>query len=123
MNIVRRLVRRLLWLLVAAAPLGAQATTPVLRDPMLPEALRHTKPAEATRGAALQAQVEAKLRARFMAADHQRTGHLSRAQAETAGLGYVVRDFDQIDRAGHGSVSWAQVRDHLSHLAARAAAR
>lgn len=120
---LHRLVRRLgLWLLVTVA-LSAQAATPVLRDPMLPEALRHTKPAEATRGAALQAQVEAKLRARFMAADHQRSGHLSRAQAEAAGLGYVVRDFDQIDRAGHGSVSWAQVRDHLSHLAARAAAR
>lgn len=120
---LRQLVRRLGLLLAATFTLGAQAATPVLRDPMLPEALRHTTPAEATRGAALQAQVEAKLRARFMAADPQHTGHLSRAQAEAAGLGYVVRDFDQIDRAGHGSVSWAQVRDHLSHLAARAAAR
>jgi hypothetical protein len=116
---LRQLVRRL-GLLLATFTLGAQAATPVLRDPMLPEALRHTRPAEATRGAALQAQVEAKLRARFMAADSQRTGHLSRAQAEATNLNYLVRDFDQIDRAGHGSVSWAQVR---AHLAARAAAR
>lgn len=117
---LHRLVRRLgLWLLATVA-LGAQAATPVLRDPMLPEALRHTRPAEATRGAALQAQVEAKLRARFQGADSHRLGHITRAQAEAAGLGYVVRDFDQIDRAGHGSVSWAQVR---AHLAERARAR
>lgn len=117
---LRHLARRLGLLLAAALALGAHAASPVLRDPMLPEALRHTTPAQATRGAALQAQVEAKLRARFAAADTQRTGHLTRAQAEAAGLGYVVRDFDQIDRAGHGSVSWAQVR---AHLAERASAR
>jgi hypothetical protein len=114
-----RIVRRLAPLL-AALGLQAQAATPVLRDPMLPEALRHTRPAEATRGAALQAQVEARLRARFMAADPQRLGHITRGQAQAAGLGYVVRDFDQIDRVGHGSVSWAQVR---AHLAERARAR
>jgi hypothetical protein len=112
MNLLRQLIRRLGLLLLAGLASGAQAA-PVLRDPALPEALRHSVPAKATHGAALQAQVEAKLRARFMGADDHRLGHITRAQAEAAGLGYVARDFDQIDRAGHGSVSWAQVRDWL----------
>jgi hypothetical protein len=85
----------------------------VLRDPAVPEALRHTTPAPATRGAALQAQVEAKLRARFEGADTNHEGHISRAQAEAAGFGYVVQHFEAIDAARQGSVSWAQVRAHL----------
>lgn len=98
----------------------ANAATPVLRDPALPEALRHTRPAPASEGAALQAQVDAKLRGRFEAADTSGQGHISRAQAEAAGLGFVARHFDAIDSSGHGSVSWAQVQ---AYLALRAAAR
>ncbi|MFO1339550.1 MAG: EF-hand domain-containing protein [Burkholderiaceae bacterium] len=105
--------------LAAACPLAA-AAGPVLRDPAVPPALRQARPAEATRGAALQAQVDAKLRARFDAADTTGEGHISRAQAEAAGLGYVARHFEQIDAAGHGSVTWAQVQ---AWLARRAAAR
>lgn len=115
---MRRRPHRLAAAWLAALALGAHAAAPVLRDPALPEALRHTPPATPARGAALQAQVEAKLRARFDAADTARTGHLTRAQAEAAGLGHVVRDFDRIDSAGHGSVSWAQVRAHLARGAA-----
>ncbi|WP_374563589.1 EF-hand domain-containing protein [Ideonella sp.] len=96
------------------------AATPMLRDPALPEALRHTRPALASEGAALQAQVDAKLRSRFEAADVSGQGSISRTQAEAAGLGFVARHFDAIDAAGHGSVSWAQVR---AYIADRAAAR
>lgn len=86
----------------------------MLRDPAVPEALRHTAPARVTRGAALQAQVDAKLRSRFEAADTSGQGHISRAQAEAAGLGFVARHFDAIDDAGHGSVSWAQVQAYIA---------
>jgi len=111
------------WGLGAAALLatfGADAATPALRDPALPEALRHTRPAPASEGATLQSQVDAKLRSRFEAADTTSQGHISRAQAEAAGLGFVARHFDAIDSGGHGSVSWAQVQ---AYLALRAAAR
>jgi hypothetical protein len=103
-----------------ALVMASGQAAPVLRDPALPQALRQTTPTPAARGTALQARIEAKLRARFDAADTARTGHITRAQAEAAGLGHVARDFERIDAAGHGSVSWAQVR---AHLAGRAAAR
>lgn len=96
----------------------AGAATSVLRDPALPEALRHTRPAPASEGEALQAQVDAKLRSRFEAADTSGQGHISRAQAEAAGLGFVARHFDAIDSAGHGSVSWAQIQAYIAHRAA-----
>jgi hypothetical protein len=101
-----------LWLGAGSAQPAAPA--PALRDPAVPEALRHATPARATQGAELQAQVEAKLRARFAAADTSRQGNISRAQAEAAGLGFVARHFDAIDTAGHGSVSWAQVREFVA---------
>jgi hypothetical protein len=105
-------MNRLARAMAAALALwGAGASAqPALRDPAVPEALRHTRPAPATQGEALQAQVEAKLRARFEAADSGAEGHISRAQAQAAGLGFVARHFDAIDTSGHGSVSWAQVR-------------
>jgi hypothetical protein len=92
---------------------GAMAQ-PALRDPAVPEALRHARPAAETRGEALQAQVRAKLRARFDAADTTGQGHITRAQAEAAGLGYVARHFDEIDAHRHGSVSWDQVQAWLA---------
>jgi hypothetical protein len=104
-------IRRALMLGMAAAAFAAGAMAQaVLRDPAVPEALRHTRPAAETRGAALQAQVQAKLKARFEAADTTGAGHISRAQAEAAGLGYLARHFDEIDAGRHGSVSWAQVQ-------------
>ena len=118
---MKRLLRR--TFVAAAAVLiafSADAATSVLRDPALPEALRHTRPAPASEGSALQAQVDAKLRGRFEAADTSGQGHISRAQAEAAGLGFVARHFDAIDSGGHGSVSWAQVQ---AYLALRASAR
>jgi hypothetical protein len=97
------------WLLTAAA-----MAQPMLRDPAVPEALRHSRPSTETRGEALQAQVRAKLRARFEAADTTSAGHISQRQAEAAGLGYVARHFDEIDASRHGSVSWPQVQAWLA---------
>lgn len=103
--------RNALLLAMALSLLASGATAePVLRDPAVPEALRHARPAAETRGEALQARVQAKLKARFDSADTTGAGHISRAQAEAAGLGYVARHFEEIDAGGHGSVSWAQVQ-------------
>jgi hypothetical protein len=109
---IRRVLRGLGASLAFAA--GVAAAAPVLRDPAVPEALRHTTPAPITRGETLRAQVEAKLRARFAAADTNGEGQISRTQAEAAGLGYVVQHFDAIDDGGHGTVSWAQVRAYVA---------
>lgn len=100
-------------LIVSLFPVGASAAAAVLRDPELPEALRHTRPTPPSEGVVLQAQVDAKLRSRFEAADSSREGHISRSQAEAAGLGFIAKHFDAIDRTGHGSVSWAQVQAYL----------
>ncbi|HEX5687676.1 MAG TPA: EF-hand domain-containing protein [Ideonella sp.] len=117
---MKRVVRGGLIAAALLAGVAAGAATPVLRDPALPEALRHTRPAPPSEGVVLQAQVEAKLRGRFEAADASGQGHISRAQAEAAGLGFVARHFNAIDSGGHGSVSWAQVQ---AYIAQRAAAR
>lgn len=110
---MKRFVQSAVLATAVLAAFAAGAAGPVLRDPALPEVLRHTRPAPPSEGVVLQAQVDAKLRSRFEAADNSGQGHISRAQAEAAGLGFITRHFDAIDRAGHGSVSWAQVQDYL----------
>jgi hypothetical protein len=110
---MKRFVQLAALMMAALLPGLASAGTAVLRDPDVPEALRHTRPAPPSHGVVLQAQVDAKLRSRFDAADSSGQGHISRAQAEAAGLGFVARHFDAIDSAGHGSVSWAQVQAYL----------
>ena len=102
---------------------GFAAAQPVLRDPAVPETLRHSAPAPITHGSALRAQIEAKLRARFAIADANGEGHISRMQAEAAGLGYVAQHFNAIDDGGHGTVSWEQVRSYLARRERAAAAR
>jgi hypothetical protein len=89
------------------------------RDPWVPPALRGVKPAPATEGAALQAQVERKLRARFDAADVDRTGALTRSQAQAAGLGIVAKNFDRIDTAGTGKVTFEDLKRYLRSRGAK----
>jgi hypothetical protein len=103
----------LLW---AAQALAAEPP-PALRDPWVPPATRASAAAQPvtqpSRGAALQAQVERKLRRRFEAADTAGTGRITREQALAAGLGRVADDFDRIDQAGAGSVSFEDVTRYL----------
>ncbi len=84
-----------------------------LCDPCLPPALRNVTPAAPTEGAALQAQVESKLRQRFDAADVAQRGAHAREQARAAGLGLVANEFDRIDTAGRGSVTFEDVKRYL----------
>ena len=111
-----------LWLPAVAA--GADGTLPpMLVDPHVPEAV--TKKAaraeakEPTRGAALDAEVERKLRASFDAADIERRGSVTIAQARAAGLGFVVREFERIDVARTGRVSFDDLARYLRSQGAR----
>lgn len=97
---------------IAADPVPAQAAQP-LRDPWVPPELRKPSTAPPTEGAALRAQVEHKLKAAFDAADVGHVGSLTREQAGAAGLGFVVRHFDEIDRQKAGAVRFDDVKRFL----------
>lgn len=100
----------------AAAAQGVDPAGPVqteARDPWVPPQLRGAKPAPATHGAALQAQVERKLRASFDAADVHKTGALTREQARAGGLGVVAKNFDRIDTARTGKVTFEDLKRYL----------
>jgi hypothetical protein len=90
-----------------------------LCDPCLPPALRGVQPAAQTEGAALQAQVERKLRQSFDAADVAGRGRLTREQARVAGLGVVANNFDRIDTARRGEVTFEDVKRFLRERGGR----
>ncbi len=83
------------------------------RGPWIPPALRTTTPAPPTRGDALAAQVERKLRDEFDAARGKRAGELTREEARAGGLGYIVREFDAMDVRGAGAVRFEDVERYL----------
>jgi hypothetical protein len=104
----------------AAAPVqAATAQSPpatietTIRDPWVPPELRTPAPTPAPRGAALRAEVERKLKAGFDRADVDRSGTVTRDQARAAGLGYIVKHFDDIDRQRAGAVSFDDVKRFL----------
>jgi carboxypeptidase C (cathepsin A) len=93
-----------------------------LRDPWVPEALAKSavaRPAP-TQGAALRAQVEAKLRESFNAADRDGLGTLTREQASAAGFGFVSLHFAAIDTRGAGSVRFEDLLRFLREREAKA---
>jgi len=95
----------------AQSPPATIETT--IRDPWVPPELRTPAPTPAPQGAALRAQVERKLKAGFDAADVNRSGTVTRDQARAAGLGYIVKHFDDIDRQRAGAVSFDDVKRFL----------
>jgi hypothetical protein len=82
-------------------------------EPYLPPALR--KPLrDATPGAVLlRYQPMQKLRKRFEAADQDGSGTLSRDEARKAGLTVVDKNFDHIDTAQRGNVSFDDLQTYL----------
>jgi hypothetical protein len=96
---------------VADAP-AANAEVPI-RGPWVPPSLRKSAKAVPTEGAALQAQVDQKLRADFDRADVNRTGKLSREQASAAGLGFIAQHFDEIDTRKSGTVDFDDLKQFL----------
>ena len=104
------------WVLVAAAS-GAQAEGTIetpLRDPGVPPGLRKERAVEPpSTGPALAAQVERKLRESFDAAAAPHGGTLTREQARDAGLGFISRHFDAIDRRSTGRVGFDDYKRFL----------
>jgi carboxypeptidase C (cathepsin A) len=102
---------------------GAQMPPAVMERPLLgvwvPEALRHATPAPPTRGDALEAQVEGKLRSEFDSARGEHAGELTREEARAAGLGYIVRHFDAMDVRGAGAVRFEDVKQFMRERGAR----
>ncbi len=84
----------------------AVAEVPML-DPWVAPEVREKAAASpappATEGAALRAQVRAKLKRRFDAAAAP-DGTLTAARARSAGLGAIADQFGAIDRAGRGAI-------------------
>ena len=112
-------MKRLLATLVAciALPAAAQVFERPMRDPWVPPALRAKARTEApSQGAALQAEVEEKVRASFVRAAPE--GTLTREQAGAAGLGFVAKHFDAMDPGHRG---WVDVEDYLRFLRERPA--
>jgi hypothetical protein len=103
---------------VAAEPIAASAQQP-LRDPWVPPEARNPSRTPPPAGAALRAEVERKLRQAFDDADLARSGSLTREQARAAGLGYVVRHFDAIDRQRRGAVQFDDVKRFMVERGAR----
>lgn len=110
--------------LAGTAPAGrAQASDRPLTmaeraGPWVPPAQRQASLVPGASGAALEAEVQARLQRRFEAADTRRSGLLTRDEAQRAGLGFIARDFAQIDRSGRGAVSFSEVQQHLARRAA-----
>ncbi|MEP6679103.1 MAG: EF-hand domain-containing protein [Betaproteobacteria bacterium] len=98
---------------VATAFVAAAQTSAPMLDPWVPPALRKAAPRPPVEGAELKAQVERKLRASFDAADVAGAGSLTRAQAQAAGLGYVAKNFERIDAAGTGRVTFDDLKRYL----------
>jgi len=101
--------------LAALRALADPAVQAPLRDPWVPPAVRSAAQAQPERSKALNAtaQGESKLRANFDAADTAHSGRLTREQARSGGLGYIANDFDKIDVAKRGSVSFDDVKRYL----------
>ena len=110
-----------LWVSTSHA-LTASADVP-MRDPWVPADTRKAAAAApapvATTGSDLQKQVERKLKASFDAALPNSDGTLTIAQAEAAGLGFVVKHFHEIDQRKLGVVRFEDVTRFMSLRGAR----
>jgi hypothetical protein len=104
----------------AFAHAGEGQSAAPLQDPMLPASARAAARAmKPSRDAELRAQVERKLRTRFEEADVEHLGSITREQAQVAHLGLVVKNFDAIDLAHQGRVTFEDFRRFLRTRGAR----
>ena len=104
-------MRKLLLVLATLAlPAGAQE---LLKEPWVPPQVKRSAGYAETKGDALRAQVERKLRTQFDAADVAKSGTLTREQARAAGLGYIAENFEAIDRGRAGAVRFEDVMRYL----------
>ena len=110
-----------LALAVLLAPLAAVADDPpaAARDPGRPPqaaidaASAERRAAQAAPASPLSTQVEARLRARFDAADRAHRGKLTRDEARAGGFGWAAERFDAIDTRHAGEVGFDDVKRYL----------
>lgn len=81
--------------------------------PFFPAARPAAPAAQASTGAALQAQAMSRLKSNFDAADVAKTGTLTQQQAQKSRLGYVANNFSKIDVNNTGKVSFDDVKRYL----------
>jgi len=114
---IRSLTRGWPLALCMAMPCGAAAADAAaqvpMRDPWVPPAARQAASAASTHGAALNSQVERKLRSSFDAADADHDGSLTLAEARAGGFGMVAEHFERIDTRRSGRVSFEDVKRYL----------
>lgn len=116
---MRHLLIPALTLAVAGQAAAQQAGAP-LRDPWIPPAVAASATiAPETRGAALQAQVNAKLMRQFQEADATKRGALSLEEAKRAGFGFAVEHFARIDTQGRGEIRAADLQRYVQRLQAQ----
>ena len=107
-------------LALVAACAHAEGPRVELRDPWIPPAVRaQPHHGQETRGDVLRGQVERKLRESFDAADVDGRGSITREQARAAHLGVVEQNFDAIDTARTGRVTFEDFRRYLRARGAR----
>ncbi|MBA5636590.1 EF-hand domain-containing protein [Duganella sp. LX20W] len=92
-------------------------------DPWVPPAKRQRASEPGAAGPALQHQIWEKMRQRFKEADLDANGSLSVDEARRAGMGFVVKHFDQIDRSHSGQVTFDDLQAFLAQRRAAARAR
>ncbi len=109
---MKRTLMRCAWLALLAADASAQSSM-ASPGPSLPPALRTPSALPPASGQALRNEAMQKLKRRFEEADLDANGSLSREEAQRAGLGFVVRSFDEIDSAKRGKVSFDDVKKYM----------
>ena len=107
---------------MAMSTAGAQAPQPEVATPAsirsaparadadVPPAMRHPPRDEASGPVLLHFQAMQKLKKRFEDADLDHSGTLTRDEARQAGLGFVDKNFDHIDTAQRGAVSFDDLK-------------
>ncbi|APV50901.1 hypothetical protein BWI17_15115 [Betaproteobacteria bacterium GR16-43] len=106
-------MNRLLFVVLCTLGLGAAAQQQ-WSDPYVPPHIKRSENYVETRGEALRAQVEQKLRAQFDAADPAKSGTLTREQARAAGFGFVADNFDAIDTRRSGVIRFEDLKRYLA---------
>ncbi|MBK5050178.1 2-oxoglutarate dehydrogenase [Burkholderia sp. R-69927] len=92
----------------ATPPSGAKGVD----GPFFPQ--NRAAPIAPSTGTALQQEAQQRLEARLGANTALSNGAaVTKAQAQTEGLGYVAKHFDQIDTSHKGSVTMSDVRQYL----------
>jgi Spy/CpxP family protein refolding chaperone len=110
----------------AAAQAAAATSAPDLPPhpgPYLPPDKRKPSSEPPAAGEELRAQAMQKLKKRFEEADLDASGSLTREEARKAGLGFVVKNFDRIDSAHRGLVSFDDLKAFLHQRRKEAMAR